>query len=99
MIAEIGYSLLNVSVARHREFLMGLTSTGPFENGMIGLLAAFIHPKEAVYQVMELLEGPDLFDFLAYRTSKLEEVQVVGLVRQMVEANTYFRDGSTNNHS
>ena len=30
---------------------------------------------------MELLEGPDLFDFLAARSSKLEEVKVVGLVR------------------
>jgi hypothetical protein len=32
-------------------------------------------------QVMELLEGPDLFDFLAERSSKLEEVKAVGLVR------------------
>mmetsp|Transcript_38001 Transcript_38001/g.81718 ORF Transcript_38001/g.81718 Transcript_38001/m.81718 type:complete len:425 (+) Transcript_38001:50-1324(+) len=87
---EIGYSLLNVSMERHREFLLGLTSSGPFENGMIGLLAAFIHPKEALYQVMELLEGPDLFDFLAERSSKLEEVKAVGLVRQMVKAVHYM---------
>ena len=32
-------------------------------------------------EVMELLEGPDLFDFLAARSSKLEEVKAVGLVR------------------
>ena len=33
--AEIGYSLLAVSPERHREFLLGLTSAGPFENGAL----------------------------------------------------------------
>ena len=37
--------------------------------------------ERASIQVMELLEGPDLFDFLAERSSKLEEVKAVGLVR------------------
>ena len=100
--AQIGYSLLNVSVERHREFMVSLTNSGNFENGatpffwgggytsihisvsapgMISVFAAFILPNEALYQVMELLEGPDLFDFLAARSNKLDELQVVGLVR------------------
>jgi len=87
---EIGYSLLAVSPERHREFLLGLTSAGPFENGMIGLHAAFIHPGEALYQVMELLEGPDLFDYLAARSCKLKEMDAICLVRQMVEAVHYM---------
>ena len=33
--AEIGYSLLAVSAERHREFLLGLAGTGPFENGAL----------------------------------------------------------------
>eukprot|EP00913_Durusdinium_trenchii_P010096 g9469.t1 len=67
-------------------FLRDLSSTGPTEHGMVGLLAAFVQPQEALFQVMELLEGPDLFDFLAPKTEKLPESAVVGLVRQMLEA-------------
>lgn len=87
---EIGYSLLNVSAQRHRQFLRDLSSTGPTEHGMVGLLAAFVQPQEALFQVMELLEGPDLFDFLAPKTEKLPESAVVGLVRQMLEAVHYM---------
>ena len=37
-------------------------------------------------EVMELLEGPDLFDFLANRSARLEEVTARGLVRRGVGA-------------
>ena len=37
---------------------------------------------------MELLEGPDLFDFLALRSTKLEECDAMDLVRQMLEDGT-----------
>ncbi|CAK8998421.1 unnamed protein product [Durusdinium trenchii] len=89
-VENIGYSLLNVSAQRHRQFLRDLSSTGPTEHGMVGLLAAFVQPQEALFQVMELLEGPDLFDFLAPKTEKLPESAVVGLVRQMLEAVHYM---------
>ena len=39
---------------------------------------------------MELLEGPDLFDFLALRSTKLEEGDAMDLVRQMLEALHYM---------
>lgn len=39
--------------------------------------------ESTALQVMELLEGPDLFDFLATRSSKLGEVQAAGLVRYL----------------
>ncbi|CAJ1410875.1 unnamed protein product [Effrenium voratum] len=87
---EIGYSLLSVSPERHLDFMNAMTGRGPFENGIIGFIAAFIQPQFAMYQVMELLEGPDLFDFLANRSARLEEVTARGLVRQMVKALHYM---------
>ena len=48
--AEIAYSLLNVSRERHEEFLLRLASSTPFENGIIGMLACFVHPGNSVYQ-------------------------------------------------
>eukprot|EP00439_Symbiodinium_sp_Y106_P050742 s2085_g6.t1 len=83
---EVAYSLLAVSPDRHLEYIRCMTGSEPLANGILGFLAAFVHPQQALYQVMELLEGPDLFDFLAQRSAKLEERLAAGLVKQMVKA-------------
>ncbi|CAE7214613.1 Hdac6 [Symbiodinium sp. CCMP2592] len=83
---QVAYSLLAVSPDRHLEYIRCMTGSEPLANGILGFLAAFVHPQQALYQVMELLEGPDLFDFLAQRSAKLEERLAAGLVKQMVKA-------------
>ncbi|CAE7026317.1 Hdac6 [Symbiodinium natans] len=83
---QVAYSLLAVSPDRHLEYIRWMTGSEPLENGILGFIAAFVHPQQALYQVMELLEGPDLFDFLAQRSVKLEERIASGLVKQIVKA-------------
>ncbi|CAE7661589.1 CPK16 [Symbiodinium pilosum] len=83
---EVAYSLLAVSPDRHLQYIHIMTGSEPLQNGILGFIAAFVQPQQAVYQVMEMLEGPDLFDFLAQRSSKLEERIAAGLVKQMLKA-------------
>jgi len=56
------------------------------EAGVIKYCAFIVEIPRHVYQVMELLSGPDLFDYLASSTESIPESTTAVLVRQMVTA-------------
>lgn len=86
MPEEICRSLLNVSVARHLEFIQSMRRPECSEAHVVKFFAFIVEFPRSIYQVMEFLEGFDLFDFLASRTEGIEEHTAARLVKQIVTA-------------
>eukprot|EP00931_Biecheleriopsis_adriatica_P063177 TRINITY_DN38223_c0_g2_i1.p1 TRINITY_DN38223_c0_g2~~TRINITY_DN38223_c0_g2_i1.p1 ORF type:complete len:435 (+),score=60.48 TRINITY_DN38223_c0_g2_i1:28-1305(+) len=90
---EVGYSLLGVSAQRHLEFLRSIQTSALAGTGLLGFTAGFVEAHSAVYQVMEVLEGEDLFEFLTACCNnhrKPEEREAAGLILQIFKALHYF---------
>lgn len=66
---EVSRSVLAVSPERHVEFLRTLYDARCESNCIVRLVAMFLEvrnvSRKMAYQVMEILEGPDLFDFIS----------------------------------
>lgn len=90
VVEEIQRSFLSVSRDRHLDFLrmlQGHTS----DNHIVNFFGAFVvFPARSMYQVMELLEGPDLFDYLTVQARTLPEARAVAIIRQTVLALDYL---------
>jgi len=87
---EIARSFLKVSAERHVEFTKALGDPGTGQHNMVHMCAMFAEVGKSVYQVMEILEGPDLFDFLARRRTTVAERDAAGLARQIFTAVHYL---------
>lgn len=80
---EIGRSLLSVSPQRHVEFVQALNGVNPHVVNFVGV---FVEAPTMTYMVMENLEGPDLFDWVANRTTTVAERDAAILASQIVTA-------------
>jgi len=87
---ELGRSLLRVPLERHLEFFRDLRKPEVSDAGVVNFRAFIVQVPKFFFQVMELLEGPDLFDYLATRTSHIPERDAIVLVTQIVKALHYL---------
>lgn len=83
MAEEINRSLLSVSAHRHVEFVQSLGSVNPHVVNFVGV---FVEAPAMTYMVMENLEGPDLFDWVANRRTTVAEPNAAILARQILTA-------------
>lgn len=87
---EISRSLIDVSVERHLEFVNLLRAPETAEAHIIRFFAFLLEIPRNMYQVMEMLEGPDLFDFVAGRSATVSEPVAARLIRQVFTAIHYL---------
>lgn len=86
-VEDIGRSLHCLSRERHMEFIRSMQAR---QNMTVRLIGIFIEVPAKMFSLMELLEGPDLFDFLATRRSLVPERQVRALSEQTIRAVHYI---------
>jgi len=85
---EIARSLLANSEQRHVQFVQALFSSS--SEHVVASIAAFAEPGVAIFTVMELLEGPDLYDFIDGRSVGIPEPDAANLTRQILTAIHYL---------
>lgn len=87
----IGKSMIAITSERHIEFCCAMADARQCsENYVLGFRAFFIETGKAIFQVMDVLEGPDLFDFLASHRRGLGEQRSSELARMILLALHYF---------
>jgi len=86
-VEDIGRSLQCLSRERHMEFIRSMQAR---QNMTVRLIGIFIEVPSKMFSLMELLEGPDLFDFLATRRALVPEGQVRLLSEQIIRAIHYI---------
>mmetsp|Transcript_58355 Transcript_58355/g.168991 ORF Transcript_58355/g.168991 Transcript_58355/m.168991 type:complete len:396 (+) Transcript_58355:85-1272(+) len=83
---EIGRSFLTVSVPRHLEVLDMMQNPGCFADYFVKFYAFIVEVPRNIYQVMEFLEGPDLFDYIAGREHTMPEAMAARLAKHVFTA-------------
>mmetsp|Transcript_19970 Transcript_19970/g.69313 ORF Transcript_19970/g.69313 Transcript_19970/m.69313 type:complete len:427 (-) Transcript_19970:255-1535(-) len=83
---EISRSFLTVSADRHLQFQEMLSRPECAEAHIIRTFGLFVEIPTTIYHVMELLEGPDLFNFLSAQKVMLPESEAAQLVSQIFQA-------------
>lgn len=83
---EVGRSLIGVTLERHLQVLDMMQNPGCFADYFVQFHAFIAEVPRNIYQVMEFLEGPDLFDYIAGRERTVPEATASRLAKQVFTA-------------
>mmetsp|Transcript_4051 Transcript_4051/g.7823 ORF Transcript_4051/g.7823 Transcript_4051/m.7823 type:complete len:453 (+) Transcript_4051:44-1402(+) len=87
---EITLSFLTISAERHIEFVKSLSDPQKRGDHIVAILAVFLEVPHTIFQVMEVLEGPDLFDWVAGLTTTVAEREAALLAQQILVSVHYL---------
>eukprot|EP00931_Biecheleriopsis_adriatica_P004974 TRINITY_DN106555_c0_g1_i1.p1 TRINITY_DN106555_c0_g1~~TRINITY_DN106555_c0_g1_i1.p1 ORF type:complete len:464 (-),score=92.57 TRINITY_DN106555_c0_g1_i1:176-1567(-) len=85
-VEEIEKSGLKVPLERHQEVIKLMQSQQTSQQHVLMTFAKMVELPSMLYIVMELLQGPDLLDFLIEEGKPLSEDEAAELTRQMLVA-------------